>query len=151
MIELYITPETDAVLLKDYNGLFDCICDFESSNGLGSEAGAWNFTVHSPARVVALYRCATTIDPELQKAYDEQLSLLETCTGDYKNPQYIALAPSVDVYALKRKWCHDYCRVHGLALSETDSEGKEPDPLMETGSVAFSADAVNSATMGGAL
>ena len=153
-----ITIET-TIALENYNKVFDFLAQMDSEikdgklfeSYLQFEGTNWSFVIYPPDRVAALYEFAITIDPELQKAYDEQLSLLETCTGDYKCPQYIALAPSVDVYELKKKWCHDYCRVHDLALSETDSEGKEPDPLMETGSVAFSADAVNSPTMGGAL
>ena len=139
MIEFYITPETDAVLLKDYNSLFDFICDFESSNGFGSEAGTWSFTVHSPDRVAALYHNWKKGDPaiesELQEAYDEQLSLMELCTGDHNNPQYIAITPNIDMDALKKKWCLDYCAFHKLAISETAEEEMdsqiEEQPLRE--------------------
>ena len=52
MIEFYICPQTPAVLLEDYNELFDFICDFEDSNGSGDKS--WSFTVHSPHRMFSL-------------------------------------------------------------------------------------------------
>ncbi len=128
MIEFYITPETGAVLLKDYNALFDFICDFESSNGFGSKAGTWSFAVHSPLRVFSLYNdrktdsSASPIDANLQEAYDEQLSLLEICAGDYATPQYIAVTPNINMDGLKKKWCQDYCAFNKIDIRETVEE-----------------------------
>ena len=127
MIEFYVSPETPAVLLEDCNELFDFISDFEDSNGSGN--GSWSFAVHSPHRVFSLYNnrekgsCASPIDTNLQEAYDEQLSLLEICTGNYANPQYIAITPNIDIGSLKKKWCQDYCAFHGLVIREI-SEGQ---------------------------
>lgn len=123
MIEFYVSPETPAVLLEGYNELFDFIADFEDSNGSGDRS--WSFTVHSPHRVFSLYNnrekgsFASDVDPNLQEAYDEQLSLLEICAGDYTKPQYVALTPNVDTYGLKKKWCQDYCAFHEIEIRET--------------------------------
>ena len=128
MIEFYITPETGAVLLKDYNALFDFSCDFESSNGFGAEVGIWSFTVHSPYRVFSLYTnrkkgsFASPIDANVQEAYDEQLSLLEICAGDYATPQYIAVTPNINMDGLKKKWCQDYCAFNKIDIRETVEE-----------------------------
>ena len=60
---------------------------------------------------------------------------MELCTGDYNNPQYIAVTPNIDMDGLKKKWCLDYCAFHGLAISETADEEMdsqiEEQPLRE--------------------
>lgn len=123
MIEFYVLPETPAVLLEDYNELFDFIADFEDSNGSGDRS--WSFTVHSTHRVFSLYNnrekgsFASDADPNLQEAYDEQLSLLEICAGKYANPQYIAITSNIDISSLKKKWCQDYCAFHEIEICET--------------------------------
>ena len=147
------------ITFNNYDKLFDFLAQMDSEikdgklfeSYLQFEGTNWSFVTYPPDRVAALYQFAITIDPDLQEAYDEQLSLLELCTGDYNNPQYIAVTPNIDMDALKKKWCRDYCDFHGLSLCETDGEGKAPDPLMETGSVSSFAYAVTSETMGGAL
>ena len=147
------------ITFNNYDKLFDFLAQMDSEikdgklfeSYLQFEGRSWSFVIYPPDRVAAPYKFAITIDPELQEAHDQQLSLLEICAGDYKNPQYIAVTPNIDVGGLKRIWCHDYCRVHGLALSEADGEYEIFDLLGETKSVAPFAYAVNSATMGGAL
>jgi|GEM_PF-1157323 len=129
MIEFYVSPETDGVLLNNYNELFELICEtenqlpFEDPTGSGSRS--WCFVVHSPHRVFSLYNNmekGSAIDPNLQEAYDEQVGLLEICTGDYANPQYVAITPNIDMGALKKKWCQDYCVFHELAIREVSEE-----------------------------
>ena len=147
------------ITFNNYDKLFDFLAQMDSEikdgklfeSYLQFEGTNWSFVIYPPDRVAALYKFATTIDPELQEAHDQQLSLLEICAGDYKNPQYIAVTPNIDMSGLKRKWCHDYCAFHGLALSEADGEDEIFELLAETRSVAPFAYAVNSATMGGAL
>ncbi len=118
------------ITFDNYGKLFDFFAQMDSGikdgklfeSYLQFEGRSWSFVTYPPDRVVALYKFAPAIDPDLQEAYDNQLSLLEICAGNYKNPQYIAVTPNVDVYGLKKKWCHEYCRVHGLALCETVEE-----------------------------
>ena len=63
---------------------------------------------------------------KFQKAYDEELSLLEICTGDYENPLYVSVTPNVDMAYLKEKWCSDYCAFHDLVIvNSTDRENAD--------------------------
>ena len=147
------------ITFNNYDKLFDLLAQMDSEikdgklfeSYLQFEGRNWSFVTYPPDRVAALYQFAITIDPELQEAHDQQLNLLEICTGDYKNPQYIAVTPNIDMDGLKRKWCHDYCAFHGLSLSEADGEDEIFDLLGETKSVIPCTHAVSSATMGGSL
>ena len=136
MIEFYLLPETDRVLLDDYNELFEYICETETQLPFEdpAESGGrnWSFTVHYPHRVFFLYNNRekdSAIDPNLHEAYDEQLSLLEICTGDYANPQYVAITPNVDIGGLKKKWCQDYCAFHEIDIRETFEKEIDASPI----------------------
>jgi hypothetical protein len=127
------------ITFNNYDKLFDFLAQMDSEikdgklfeSYLQFEGTNWSFVTYPPDRVAALYEFAITIDPELQEAHDQQLSLLEICAGDYKNPQYIAITPNIDMDGLKQKWCHDYCRVHGLALCETVEEETDASLIAE--------------------
>jgi hypothetical protein len=54
----------------------------------------------------------------VHEAFDENLPLIEICTGDYHNPMYIVVTPNVDIYYLKKRWCVDYCTFHHLLVRE---------------------------------
>lgn len=120
MIEFYLLPGTPLVVLDDYNELFNFICGLEGPSEPGDNC--WSFIVHSSNKVVVLYdyqkkgSFAPAMYPEIQKAYNEQLSLLEIRSGDHTNPRYVALTPSTDMDGLKKKWCDDYCVFHNIDI-----------------------------------
>ena len=114
------------ILFENYNKLFDFIgeMDSEVQNGktfeshVEFEGSSWSFVTYPPERVKQLYQFDPLAEPSLRQAYDEQLGLLELCSGDYENPRYIALTPDVDVQGLKKQWLQNYCAAHGLAIEE---------------------------------
>ncbi len=59
MIEFYVLPETDGVLLDNYNELFELICETENQlpfdDSTESKPSDWSFTVHSPRMGVCGY------------------------------------------------------------------------------------------------
>lgn len=122
--------ETPMGLFKNYNQLFESICEMDSAVKKGKlypthpqiEGSNWSFVVFSPDMVAALYPFTPAMDSNIKKAYDEQLSLLEIYTGDYMTPRYLALTPSVNVDELKQKWCHDYCAFYNIDICETEEE-----------------------------
>jgi hypothetical protein len=102
-------------------GMDEEVREVKLSNAIRFEAGGdWSFVVYPPERVEALAWGLRQFpeDPEFQKAYSEELELLEICDGDYANPRYVALTPDVDVGGLKREWLHAYCAAHDLAIED---------------------------------
>jgi hypothetical protein len=92
---------------EDYNELFECITASENLKLAAKHSGFaqmdWSFTVYPPEEVVALYVDAQNPCAAMQEALEENLPLIEICTGDYKNPLYIVLTPNVDMDFLKKK------------------------------------------------
>jgi hypothetical protein len=54
----------------------------------------------------------------MKEAFEERLSLIAICTGDYKHPLYVVMTANVNVDYMKKKWCVDYCTCHDLVVRE---------------------------------
>jgi hypothetical protein len=83
----------------------------------------WNFIVHSPARLSAVYQSFIKavdilITPQEKEAYENKLNLLEMYKGDTDTPIQIVLRPDINVHEMKKNWCRDYCLEHGYTVSE---------------------------------
>ena len=84
------------------------------------ERRGWSFVEYSPEMVVHLYhswkKCFPNpkVNPGVKQAYEQGLSLLEICRDDYDNPHYIPVVPDLNIDALKKQWCLDYCYSHHL-------------------------------------
>ncbi len=141
--ETMATTQAQRGSFKDYNKLFDLLCQLDGRVKKGKlfpthpqlEGSNWSFVVFSPDMVTALYPFTPAMDPNIQEAYDRQLSLLEIYTGDYMTPRYIALTSNVDVYELKKKWCRDYCQFHGIGflIKDVSEEETHASPKAEEG------------------
>lgn len=110
------------VKFDDYNEFFECLVTIENLKLIANKPDFkrmnWSFTVYAPKRVAALYTYSKEPSEAMKEAFEENLPLIEICTGDYKWPLYIALTPNVDMDYLKKKWCIDYCTWHHLVVKE---------------------------------
>jgi hypothetical protein len=122
MIEIITIDRTLVGYFENFNELFESITALEdvksSSENLDVNQMNWRFVVHPPKEAINVYTHSKTPSEDLKEAYKENLPLIEICTGDYKNPLYIALTPNVDMDYLKKKWCIDYCTYHNLVVRE---------------------------------
>ncbi|MGV8947775.1 MAG: hypothetical protein ACOH2E_00175 [Candidatus Paracaedibacter sp.] len=122
MIIIQPLDGTPAEHFENFDQLFECIIATEAlkmaAKNSHSRPMKWTFTVY-PADEVLPFLAAHKKPPEaVEEAYEENLSLIEICTGDYKNPLYIVLTANVDMDYLKKKWCIDYCTWHNLLVRE---------------------------------
>ena len=122
MIIIQPLDGTPAEHFETFDQLFECILTTESlkvaAKTSHSKPMNWSFTVY-PANQVGTLLALHKKPPEaVEQAYEENLPLIEICTGDYKNPLYIVLTPNVDMGYLKKKWCIDYCTYHNLVVRE---------------------------------
>lgn len=105
---------------ENFDELFECIITLENSKFASKDPDfrqmEWNFTVFPPAGVAALYAHTQNPSAGLREAYEENLSLIEICTGDYRNPLHIPLTPNVDRDYWKEKWCVDWCTAHDFLV-----------------------------------
>ena len=109
-------------LFENYNELFNCIMAIENTKLIARNPNfsemKWSFTIYPPRRVVAFYAHLKDASEAIREAYEEDLSLIEICAGDYSKPTYIAFTPNVDFDYLKEQWCIDYCTWHDLMVRE---------------------------------
>ncbi|MGV8948382.1 MAG: hypothetical protein ACOH2E_03315 [Candidatus Paracaedibacter sp.] len=107
---------------ETFDQLFEFIMTIEAlklvAKNSHSKPMNWNFTVYSADQVFPLLAGYKKPPGALEEAYEENLSLIEICTGDYKKPLYVVLTPNVDMDYLKKKWCVDYCTYHDLVVRE---------------------------------
>jgi hypothetical protein len=81
----------------------------------------WSFLVLTPNRIAALLcTLRKPYDPlMLQEAWEKQLSLVEICKGNFKELKQIIVEQGVDIEALQKNWCFDYCKAHNMHVKET--------------------------------
>ena len=107
---------------ENFDQLFECIITTEAlkvaSKTANSKPMNWSFIIYPANQVGALLAVHKNPPEALKEAFEENLSLVEICTGDYKNPLYVVLTPNVDMNYLKKKWCVDYCTYHNLVVRE---------------------------------
>jgi hypothetical protein len=107
---------------QNFNKLFECFITLENLKFAPKDPGFKqmdsNFTVFSSKKIATLY--ANTQQPltSLIEAYEENLPLIEICTGDYRFPLHVALTPNVDIDYWQKKWYMDWCTCRNLLVRE---------------------------------
>lgn len=118
MIVILPLDGNPAEYFESYDALLECIMESENEKQSDDTPMDWSFNVYPPKEVVALYALSQKPCVVIEEAFEEDLPLIEICTGDYERPLYIALTPNVDMNFLKKKWCVDYCTYHDLVVRE---------------------------------
>lgn len=120
---------------ENYREIFDYLTTIENLKLLAKQPDFkqvnWSFTVYPPQRAAVLYIHSKDPSEAMKEAFEEKLSLIEICTGDYKSPVYTVVTPNVNIEYLKQKWCLDYCTFHHLIVKEI--VGGETKPIKISG------------------
>ena len=118
MMWIYREDGSISFSLPNDEALFRHIMDIENAKLLPGHPqfgqSEWSFTHYSANRVKSLY--TNTLKhlrtPPLKQAYEQETGLLEIYTGNIHQPVEIVVTPSVDIKALQKQWCLDYCKAH---------------------------------------
>lgn len=80
----------------------------------------WSFQVLSPENVAHLINTLKKSYNEklLCDAWHRQLPFVEICEGNYEKVHQVIVEPNVNIEALREDWCHDYCKAHGMDITE---------------------------------
>ena len=107
---------------ENFDQLFDCILTTQALKSAAKTSNAkpmnWSFTIYPAGQVAALLAVHKNPPDAIKEAFEENLPLIEICTGDYKHLTHIVLTPNVDMDYLKKKWCIDWCTWHHLVVRE---------------------------------
>ena len=94
----------------------------------------WEFSYYSYDHLCAIFggiKRNVQLTKAEQGAYENELDLIEVCTGDPQKLQQIILFPDVDVMELERDWCFDYAHAKNFVLFEL-IEGNGGSEMAET-------------------
>ena len=120
MLEVVKAPTVE--LFEDYNDFFQYLVHLENLKMLAPNPEIsrmnWSFTLYSPDKVTLLFEHMKEDFFPIKEAYEQELPLLEICSGDFGLPKYVVKTPMLNVDYLKKKWVLDYCECHGLIITE---------------------------------
>jgi hypothetical protein len=121
MIEVKMRPNKEKELFQNYNELFDHIVEAENLRMLERHPDfrtmQWSFTAYAPHHVQALYAHLKERHSAIKEASESQLPLIEICTGDFANPEYVVGTANLNIKYLKKKWTLAYCAAHGMSVA----------------------------------
>ena len=122
MIKIVPLDGTPPKYFESFDEFFKDVTTTENSKLLEDQPDLsqmnWSFTIYPPKRVAALHAHTKAPCAAMQEAFEDNLSLIEICTGDYKMPLYIFLTRNVDVHYLKKQGCLYYCTFRRLLVRE---------------------------------
>ena len=102
---------------EEEGGLFSYIlAALNTPNGEGT--GDWRFTYHSHRYLEGFIEKmgGKPLVYMTCKACQQGRDLITLATGDGQNPNYLIVTPDLNVAALRREWCKEYCASHGLRI-----------------------------------
>lgn len=131
MIWIFRADKASACSCEDDDDFFQYIQEvenlklFEDHPNFGETN--WSFILFTPQQASSLYSNKKTSDT--QESNKKKFGFIQICQGDYQNPLEVLLTPELDIGALKKQWCLDYCKVHGYVVMESYSKTKKSESI----------------------
>lgn len=114
-----ISDDGEHKLFTDYHQVCNYINDREKKKALKEES--WSFIRHRYKTLHSLYCQNSVIDsftPKEKEAIEKQTGLIEIVKGNRKHMIQLLFRNCLDIKPFKKDWCREYCKAHGLTLSE---------------------------------
>jgi hypothetical protein len=109
-------------LFTNYHQVCDYINAIEKRKTLESREEIWSFTRRRYETLYSLYYRNPSLRDFLtfkeKEAVEKEMGLVEIVKGDRENIIQFLFRSCLDIEPLKRDWCREYCKIHGLILSE---------------------------------
>lgn len=128
MIQVYNSKNQKIWECKNYDDLLRHITRLENAKIFKDHPDygqkIWSFTIYRPKMAEIVYRELKRYNEHyntylMKEAIEKELPLIEMFNrGEDESFSQILVTPDVDVEAVKRKWCHEYCEGHKLKISE---------------------------------
>jgi len=87
---------------------------------------SWRFDTFTPKHVYGLYYHLrkSSITSTLQEAYEQELGLVEICSGDAENPVQLLITSDLDLEAYQRQWLRAYWQATDELASSHNEQGR---------------------------
>lgn len=123
MIKISLT-NGEHKLFTNYHQVCDYINALERRKVLKPEEETWSFTRRRYETLHSLYYRNPSLKNFLtlkeKEAVEKEMGLIEIVKGNRGHIIQFLFRSCLDIEPLKRDWCKEYCKVHGLMLSEFD-------------------------------
>ncbi len=114
---------------KNYDNLLTYITDKEKRKLIESHPELeplpeqpWSFTFFTPQQVSALYDTGQPLlTAMIKEAHEKKLGFIEIRQGNPQELIEILVTSEVDIEAIKKQWCFDYCKAHNYLIVENFS------------------------------
>jgi hypothetical protein len=113
----------ESKLLQNYDQACDYINRIERRKASETGEIRWLFTRRRYETLSSLYYRTPPLARDFftskeKEAIQKEVGLIEILKGDMENFTQILSNFKLDVEPLKRNWCQEYCREHGLEIFE---------------------------------
>ena len=109
---------------RDYHQVCDYINVIERRKALQSNEETWSFIRHRYETLYSLYYRNPSLKDFLtlkeREAVEKEMGLVEIVKGNRERTVQFLFRSYTDIEPLKRDWCKEYCKTHGLTLSECE-------------------------------
>ena len=115
-------PNGESRIFENYHEVCEYINTIERTGELGSGKAGWRFIRRRHDTLQSLYYRNPSLKDYLtsreREAVEKQQGLIEILKGGWETVIQILYTTHLDLEALKRDWCKEYCAGHGLKISE---------------------------------
>ena len=129
MIWIFKSDRASASFCENYEDLFQYIREKENIKSLEDQlmfGHPWSFSTFTPQQVSTVYHNMKQSQPKkiLKKAHLKKLGLIEIYRGDPQKCKEVLVMLDLDIEALKKEWCLEYCAAHGYIVTENISSSQ---------------------------
>ena len=115
-------PNGESRIFENYHEVCGYINTIERAGELESGKARWRFIRRRHETLWCLYyrnpSLKDYLTPREREAVEKQQGLIEILKGGWETVIQILYTTHLDLEALKRDWCKEYCAAHGLKMSE---------------------------------
>ena len=120
MIWVFKSDKASAGYCESYEDLFQYINEKEKLKLLEGQTEferPWNFTFFTHQQVSANVKQFQPTEI-VKEAQERKLGFIEICHGDLQDRIEILVTQDIDIGALKKQWCLEYCDAHHYIVVE---------------------------------
>lgn len=117
------TGNGEIKFMSNYHEVCDYINRMERKKALETGNIRWLFTRRGYETIANLYYRTSRLDkdfftPKEKEAIEKEVGIVEILKGSMENFTQILSRSSLDIEPIKKNWCYEYCREHGLEICE---------------------------------
>lgn len=117
------TTNGEIKLFSNYHEVCHYINTTERRKALESGNIGWHFVRHRYETLASIYYRTPQLERDFftskeKEAVEKGVGLIEIMKGSTESFVQVLLTPNLDIEPLRKDWCQEYCKNHGLDICE---------------------------------